>query len=214
MIALPATVSLFPFALVDDEPWFLLVRPREAWAERWEPLRGEAAPNESGPAAAARLSSELGLRGVERIMDLRRGLWEHALAVRVEAPEARLDWSGLDDARWVPFHAAAALLEERDRGSLRQLNRVLDVLLRRVDVVFEEEHDEGGCSSGGCSTGGCSSGGCGTGAEGRGCGASPFLDGRPLSGEKVPGWLVDGAPSGCAGCAKSSGCSTSKSGCR
>lgn len=160
MISLPTTISLFPFAIVDDEPWFLVVRPRAAWAELWEPLRGEADANESALAAAARLAGVAGLTGIERVMDLRRGIWEHALAVRLEAPEARLDWSGLDDARWVPFHTAAALLEETDKKSLRQLNRVLDVLLRRVDVVFEEEHDEGGCSSGGCGTGGgCSTGG-------------------------------------------------------
>jgi uncharacterized membrane protein YgcG len=163
MISLPTTISLFPFALVDDEPWFLLVRPRQAWAERWEPLRGEADPNESAVAAAARLATLAGLDGIERVMDLRRGIWEHALAIRMEAPEARLDWSGLDDARWVPFHAAAALLEEADKKSLRQLNRVLDVLLQRVDVVFEVEVDAGGCSSGGC---GSSGGGCGSSSGG------------------------------------------------
>ena len=51
----------------------------------------------------------------------------------------------------VPYHAASALLEEADRRALRQLNGVLSILHRKIDVIFEEVVIESGCSGGGCS---------------------------------------------------------------
>jgi hypothetical protein len=146
MISLPPSLSVLPFACVDDAPWFLLVRPRGTWTDRWEPLRAEAFPNEPMPAAALRIASERRLPAVERVYDLGQARWERALAVRVEAPDTVfVDPEAYDDARWVPFEAASRLLDrEEDKSSLRRLNRILDVMLRRVEVVFEEVRDEGG----------------------------------------------------------------------
>ncbi|MCE9583688.1 MAG: hypothetical protein K8T20_14490 [Planctomycetes bacterium] len=177
MIAAPIRLTVFPFALIDDEPWFLVLRPRAVWTDLWEPLRGECWPSDSPAASALHLAENAGLAGIERVMDVRQGAWEHAFGVRLEAPEVNLDWSTLDDARWVPYHAASALLEESDRRALRQLNGVLSILHRKIDVIFEEVVIESGCSGGGCSSsgGGCGSsssvaGSCGTSSGG--CGTS------------------------------------------
>lgn len=168
MIALNPALSVLVYATVEDTPWFLVLRPRAVWTDEWEPLRGEALPNESLPAAALRIAGEAGLASVERVLDVHRGRFEHAFAVRVEAPEGvRLDSEAHDDARWVPFHAAASLLAEGDKRALRKLDRILDVFLRRIEVVVEEVHDEGGCSGGGC---GSSGGGCGSSSGGGGGG--------------------------------------------
>jgi len=196
---IPTTLTVLPFACIDDEPWFLVVRRRSSWSDAWEPLRGDILPGESPPAAAIRLAREHGLVDVERVLDVASGRGERVFAVRIEAPEgARLDRESYDDGRWACFHQASPLLEERDRIWMRRLNGLLDVFLRRVDVVFEEIRDEEESCTGGCcdDAGGCgtpSKGGCGSHT---GCGVSPFVDGRPLSGVKIPEARVSGQPSG------------------
>jgi hypothetical protein len=157
MIAPATQIRLIPFACVEDTPWFLVARPREVWADGWELLSGDALPTEPPPAAALRVAGEFGLGDIERVMDVERRDLDRTLAVRLEAPDsARLDYARFDDARWVPFESATALLGESDKRALRKLNRILDVFLRRIDVVVEEEREEvTSCQTGGaCSTGG------------------------------------------------------------